>query len=155
MECEKKKSLYAQHSSNFFPLDSFFPRGFVCKKSRCYLPEVQQTDVSAAHTWTSSPLLHRIELPRGIRCAGRSYTRRGFTHTHEIPLPGVQQPLLVELRGAEDLAKGHQPTGLTLLWSPQALPRASAAPARALQPQHYFIQQSLHQTNLTWETSEI
>lgn len=155
MECAKKKIYMLSTARTSFPWTVFFPRGFLCKKSRCYLPEVQQTDISAAHTWTSSPLLHRIELPRSIRCAGRSYTRHGFTHTHEIPLPGGQQRLLVELKGAEDLAKGHQPTGLTLLWSPQALPRASAAPARALQPQHYFIQQSLHQTNLTWETSEI
>lgn len=99
-----------------FPWTGFLPnRGFVCKKKRCYLPDVQQTDTSATHTRASSPLLHRTRLPRGARCADGSYTRHGLMHVHEIPIPGVQQPLQVEVKGAEDLAKGHEPTGLLLL----------------------------------------
>lgn len=79
--------------------------------------------------------------------AGRSCTRHILIHVHEILLVGVQQSLWAEVKEAEDLAKGHQLAGLPLLQSSQApssssqsLSPATAAPARALQPQHYFIQ---------------
>lgn len=164
--CKKNYTLSTAQTS--FPWIVLFPvRSFVWTTYRCYLPEVQQTDTSAAHTWASSPLLHETRTAEMHQAEQVGAAQDILIHVHEILLAGVQQSLRAEVTEAEDPVSpstdtqaNRATTALKPPGSPHLLQllRASAQ-SQQHQPEpssHSItlssIQKSLHQTNLTWET---